>query len=60
MREHSRFASDWMRARSRDLEPLFSELAADGFIDYVAWPIEHTLAEKHFVTFASKGAGGVH
>jgi adenylate cyclase len=38
--------------------PLLSELAADGFIDYVAWPIEHTLAEKHFVTFASKAPAG--
>ncbi|NLS07767.1 adenylate/guanylate cyclase domain-containing protein [Rhizobium sp. P32RR-XVIII] len=38
--------------------PLFEELQRDGFTDYVAWPIEHTLGRRHVVTFATKQQGG--
>ncbi len=38
--------------------PLFEELQRDGFTDYVAWPIQHTLGKRHVVTFATKKSTG--
>lgn len=34
--------------------PLFEELHREGYTDYVAWPIKHTLGKCHVVTFATK------
>jgi len=41
-----------------DHYPLYKELKAEGYTDYVAWPIEHTLGKQHVVTFATDVAGG--
>lgn len=38
--------------------PLYSELSGEGFTDYVAWPIEHTLGKRHVVAFATKRPNG--
>jgi adenylate cyclase len=38
--------------------PLYEELKAEGYTDYVAWPIEHTLGKRHVVTFATDVPGG--
>jgi len=38
--------------------PLYKELKAEGYTDYVAWPIEHTLGKRHIVTFATDVPGG--
>jgi hypothetical protein len=37
---------------------LYRELMAEGYTDYVAWPIDHTLGKRHFLTFASDAPGG--
>ncbi|WP_457579697.1 adenylate/guanylate cyclase domain-containing protein [Ensifer canadensis] len=37
---------------------LYEELRADGFTDYIALPLEHTLGKRHVVTFASDRKGG--
>ncbi|MCX7305306.1 MAG: adenylate/guanylate cyclase domain-containing protein [Hyphomicrobiales bacterium] len=38
--------------------PLYKELKAEGYTDYVAWSIEHTLGKRHVVTFATDVPGG--
>jgi adenylate cyclase len=38
--------------------PLYDELRADGYTDYIAWPLDHTLDKRHVVTFTSDRAGG--
>lgn len=38
--------------------PLFDELSAGGFTDYVAWPLDHTFGKRHVVTFATDVVGG--
>ena len=38
--------------------PLYDELQADGYTDYIAWPLDHTLDKRHVVTFATDRAGG--
>ena len=38
--------------------PLYEELAAEGYTDYVAWPIDHTLGKRHVVTFSTDVAEG--
>jgi adenylate cyclase len=38
--------------------PLFDELRAEGYTDYVAWPIQHTMGRRHIVTFATDQHGG--
>ena len=37
---------------------LYDELRADGYTDYIAWPLEHTLDKRHVITFASDRPGG--
>jgi adenylate cyclase len=37
---------------------LFDELRREGFTDYVAWPIDHTLGKRHVITFATRQVGG--
>lgn len=37
---------------------LYEELRAEGFTDYVALPLEHTLGKRHVITFASDRKGG--
>jgi adenylate cyclase len=37
---------------------LYDDLRADGFTDYIAWPLDHTLGKRHVVTFASDRPGG--
>lgn len=49
--------------RQRLTEPgpqysLYDELRADGYTDYIAWPLEHTLDKRHVITFASDQPGG--
>lgn len=38
--------------------PLYDELRADGYTDYIAWPLDHTLDKRHVVTFATDRTGG--
>lgn len=33
---------------------LYSELREEGYTEYLAWPLDHTLGKRHLVTFASK------
>lgn len=53
-----------VRQRLEELDPdavtysLYKDLAAEGFTDYVAWPLEHTLGKRHIVTFATQQPGG--
>ena len=35
--------------------PLYDELQADGYTDYIAWPLDHTLDKRHVVTFRPTG-----
>jgi len=37
---------------------LYAELRSDGVTEYVAWPIYHTLGQRHVVTFSTDRAGG--
>ncbi len=37
---------------------LLAELRAEGLVDYVAWPLEHTLGKRHMITFASDDPQG--
>lgn len=37
---------------------LYRELRAEGYTDYIAWPIHHTLGKRHFLTFSSDAPGG--
>jgi adenylate cyclase len=37
---------------------VYETLAAEGYTDYVAWPLKHTLGKRHMVSFATKEAGG--
>jgi len=37
---------------------VYDELRANGFTDYVAWPLYHTLGKRHIVTFATDRSGG--
>ncbi len=49
------------RLAGDDLEdkyPLYAELRAEGYSDYVAWPLDHTLGKRHLVTFATDADGG--
>jgi adenylate cyclase len=48
----------WHQSATNEQFPLFSELSGEGFTDYVAWPIEHTLGKRHVVAFATKRAYG--
>jgi len=42
-----------------DMNPaLLDELRAEGMVDYIAWPLEHTLGKRHLVTFASDAPEG--
>lgn len=49
-----------LEAADRDdlANSLYDELRADGFTDYVALPLEHTLGKRHVITFASDRKGG--
>lgn len=38
--------------------PLLNELFEQGSTDYVAWPMDHTLGKRHFVSFSTKEPGG--
>jgi adenylate cyclase len=38
--------------------PLYDELRADAYTDYIAWPLDHTLDKRHVVTFATDSLGG--
>lgn len=38
--------------------PLYDELRQEGYTDYIAWPIKHTLGKRHSVTFSSDRPGG--
>ncbi|WP_165224938.1 adenylate/guanylate cyclase domain-containing protein [Affinirhizobium pseudoryzae] len=38
--------------------PILADLRAEGFTEYVAWPMLHTLGKRHIVTFASDAPGG--
>lgn len=38
--------------------PLLAELRAEGLVDYVAWPLQHTLGKRHMVTFSSDAPQG--
>ncbi|KAB0679607.1 adenylate/guanylate cyclase domain-containing protein [Aureimonas leprariae] len=38
--------------------PIFDELEAQGYTEYVAWPLDHTLDRRHVVTFAADGEDG--
>ncbi|MGF6175398.1 adenylate/guanylate cyclase domain-containing protein [Ensifer sp. 4252] len=38
--------------------PLLNELVEQGSTDYVAWPMDHTLGRRHFVSFSTREAGG--
>lgn len=48
----------WKQLARNEQFPLFSELSGEGFTDYVAWPIEHTLGKRHVVAFATKRPHG--
>lgn len=37
---------------------LYADLRFEGFTDYVAWPLDHTLDKRHVVTFATTRPGG--
>lgn len=37
---------------------LYEELRAEGFTDYVAWPLQHTFGKRHVVAFSSDRPGG--
>ncbi|WP_152048091.1 adenylate/guanylate cyclase domain-containing protein [Aureimonas psammosilenae] len=37
---------------------IYDELRAQGYTDYVAWPIDHTLGRRHVVSFATDRPGG--
>ena len=37
---------------------IYDEMRAKGLIDYVAWPLYHTLGKRHIVTFATDRRGG--
>lgn len=37
---------------------LYVELRSDGVTEYVAWPIYHTLGQRHVVTFSTSRPGG--
>ena len=37
---------------------LYVELRADGVTEYLAWPIYHTLGQRHVVTFSTSRPGG--
>ncbi|MEK1890096.1 MAG: adenylate/guanylate cyclase domain-containing protein [Phyllobacterium sp.] len=43
---------------SKETYPLYDELRSQGYTDYVAWPLYHTLGKEHVVTFASDSEGG--
>ncbi len=38
--------------------PLYVELSREGFTDYIAWPMDHTLGKRHVMTFACDGPDG--
>ena len=37
---------------------IYQELRAEGFTDYVAWPLQHTFGKRHVVAFSSDRPGG--
>jgi len=41
-----------------DANSTFRDLSAEGLIDYIAWPLPHTLGKEHVVTFATDRPGG--
>ncbi|ATU91677.1 adenylate/guanylate cyclase domain-containing protein [Phyllobacterium zundukense] len=40
------------------LYPMYDELRGEGYTDYIAWPLNHTLDKRHVVTFSSDSPGG--
>ena len=38
--------------------PIYGELRAEGLTDYVAWPLEYILGQRHVITFAADRPGG--
>lgn len=38
--------------------PIYTELSWEGMTDYVAWPLQHSLGNRHAVTFASDAKNG--
>jgi adenylate cyclase len=47
-------------AATEALHPFLRRLKDQHFTDYVAWPLHFTLDKSHFISFASKRAGGFH
>jgi adenylate cyclase len=37
---------------------LYKDLRAEGYTDYIAWPIDHTLGKRHIISFATDRPGG--
>ncbi|WP_208247834.1 adenylate/guanylate cyclase domain-containing protein (plasmid) [Rhizobium sp. T1470] len=37
---------------------VYQTLTAEGFTEYLAWPLKHTLGKRHMVSFATKNPGG--
>ena len=40
--------------------PVYAEMRRDGLTDYVAWPMDYTLGQRHVVSFATDRPGGFH
>jgi adenylate cyclase len=38
--------------------PVYKELRDEGYTDYVAWPVDHTLGKRQVVSFATDAPGG--
>lgn len=37
---------------------IFDALSANGFTEYVSWPLKHTLGKRHTISFATKSISG--
>lgn len=37
---------------------IYADLRADGLVDYIAWPLDHTLGKRHVITFSTGRPGG--
>ena len=40
--------------------PVYAEMRRDGLTDYVAWPMDYSLGQRHVVSFATDRPGGFH
>ncbi|WP_222858536.1 adenylate/guanylate cyclase domain-containing protein [Rhizobium mesosinicum] len=54
----SRYRQRLAEAKRDTLPAVLRDLRDQGYVDYIAWPLEHTLGQRHVMTFATKRQRG--